>query len=117
MDFALLFEGSVHHFDMMRFLSSGDCETLMGLGWNPEWSSFKHHSSGFYLMRMDNGIHTCYEGNSSAAVISNCWHKEYYRAEFEAGSVEIASGNQMTIHRVGQQTEVYEAPGHFPLRS
>lgn len=110
MDFALLFEGSVHHFDMMRFLSGGDCETLMGLGWNPEWSSFKHHSSGFYLMRMDNGIHTCYEGNSSAAGITNCWHQEYYRAEFEAGSVEIAGGNHMTIHRVGQQTEVYEAP-------
>jgi len=110
MDFSLLFEGSVHHFDMLRFLSGGDCETLVGYGWNPEWSSFKHYSSGLYLMQMNNGVHTCYEGNSSAAGIVNCWHNEYYRAEFEEGTVEIAGGNQMTIHRVGQEKEVYDAP-------
>ena len=39
MNFSLLFEGPIHHFDMLRFLSGGDCETLMGFGWNPEWSS------------------------------------------------------------------------------
>ena len=110
MDFGLLFEGSVHHLDMLRFLSGGDCETLIGFGWNPEWSSFKHYSSGFYMMRMDNGVHTSYEGNSSSAGIINCWNSEHYRAEFEQGAVEIAGGNQMTIHRVGGETEVYEAP-------
>ena len=94
MDFGLLFEGSVHHFDMLRFLSGGDCDVLQGFGWNPEWSSFKHFSSGFYLMRMDNGAHTAYEGNSSAAGITNCWHREYYRAEFEGGTVEIAEGDE-----------------------
>ena len=110
MDFGMLFEGSVHHFDMLRFLSGADPDTLMGFGWNPEWSSFKHFSSGMYLMNMKNGTHTFYEGNSSAAGITNSWHSEYYRAEFEEGCVEISGGNTMTIHRVGQDPEVYEAP-------
>ncbi|MDQ1318266.1 MAG: Gfo/Idh/MocA family oxidoreductase [Candidatus Poribacteria bacterium] len=110
MNFGLLFEGSVHHFDMLRFLSGGDCETLMGFGWNPEWSSFKHFSSGMYLMRMDNGIHTFYEGNSTASGILNCWHGEYYRAEFEKGTVELSHGSEMRIHRAGQDVEIYEAP-------
>ena len=110
MDFGLLFEGSVHHFDMLRFLSGGDCETLMGFGWNPEWSSFKHYSSGYYLMRMNNGVHACYEGNSSAAGITNCWNSEHYRLEFEDGTVEIAEGNDVKIHRTGQASEVYTAP-------
>ena len=114
MDFGLLFEGSVHHMDMLRFLSGGDCETLTGFGWNPEWSSFKHYSSGMYLMQMNNGIHTFYEGNSSAAGITNCWHHEYYRAEFEEGTVEIAHGAEMKIHQVGQETRIYEAPA-IPL--
>ena len=114
MDFGLLFEGSVHHMDMLRFLSGGNCETLMGFGWNPEWSSFKHYSSGVYLMQMSNGTHTFYEGNSSAAGITNCWHREYYRAEFEKGTVEIAHGAEMKIHRTGQETEVYDAPA-IPL--
>ena len=100
--------------DMLRFLSGGNCETLMGFGWNPEWSSFKHYSSGMYLMRMNNGTHAFYEGNSSAAGITNCWHREYYRAEFEKGTVEIAHGAEMKIHRIGQETEVYEAPA-IPL--
>jgi predicted dehydrogenase len=110
MDFGLLFEGSVHHMDMLRFLSGGSCETLVGFGWNPEWSSFKHYSSGMYLMRMDNGIHTFYEGNSSAAGILNCWHNEYYRAEFENGTVEISEGAQMRIQQARREAKVYEAP-------
>lgn len=116
MDFGLLFEGSVHHMDMLRFLSGGNCEALIGFGWNPEWSSFKHYSSGMYLMKMDNGIHTCYEGNSSAAGITNCWHSEYYRAEFEEGTVEVDHGAEMRIHRAGQETQVYEAPA-IPLNA
>ena len=110
MEFGLLFEGSVHHFDMLRFLSGGDCDTLMGFGWNPDWSSFDHHSSGMYLMNMTNGTHTFYEGNSSAAGITNCWHREHYRAEFEKGTVEIAADPTITIHRAGQQLEIYDAP-------
>ena len=110
MDFGLLFEGSVHHMDMLRFLSGGNCEMLTGFGWNPEWSSFEHYSSGMYLMRMDNDVHTFYEGNSSAAGITNCWHQEYYRAEFEGGTVEIAQGAEMKIHKAGQETQVYDAP-------
>lgn len=114
MDFGFLFEGSVHHIDMLRFLSGGNCETLIGFGWNPEWSSFKHYSSGMYLMRMHNGIHVLYEGNSSAAGITNCWHGEYYRAEFEKGTVEVAHGAEMKIHRAGQEVQIYEAPA-IPL--
>jgi predicted dehydrogenase len=110
MDFGLLFEGSVHHFDMLRFLSGGDCETLVGFGWNPDWSSFKHFSSGMYLMKMNNGVHTFYEGNSTAAGITNCWHNEYYRAEFEEGSVEVWGTDQVSITRVGQEPETYTAP-------
>lgn len=113
MQFGLLLEGSVHHFDMLRFLSGGNCEVLVGFGWNPEWSSFKHFSSGMYLMRMNNGVHTFYEGNSSAAGIINCWHNEYYRLEFENGTVEIDYGNQVRIYQSGAQTKVYDAP---PMR-
>lgn len=110
MDFGLLFEGSVHHFDMLRFLTGGDCETLVGFGWNPEWSSFDHFSSGMYLMKMDNGIHAFYEGNSSAAGIVNCWHNEHYRAEFEGGTVEVWGTDQVRITRVGEAPEEYAAP-------
>ncbi len=110
MDFALLFEGSIHHMDMLRFLSAGDCVTLTGFGWNPEWSSFKHLSSGMYIMKMNNGSHCFYEGNSTSAGIMNCWHREYYRLELERGTVEITGGKDITIHRRDEEVEQYEAP-------
>jgi len=110
MEFSLILEACVHHFDMLRYLSGGDCETLMGFGWNPEWSSFSHFSSGFYLMRMTNGVHACYEGNSSAAGITNTWFDEYYRAEFESGTVEVTGRDQVTVHRIGQRPRTYAAP-------
>ena len=112
MEFSLLFEGSVHHLDMLRFLSGGDCDTLTGFGWNPDWSSFKHHSSGMYLMKMDNNTHTFYEGNSSAAGITSGWHREYYRAEFEAGTVEVNGEGETAVRitRNGQEPELYDAP-------
>ena len=113
MEFGLLVEGSVHHFDMLRYLSGADCESLFGFGWNPEWSSFKHHSSGFYVMRMDNGTHGFYEGNSSAAGVTNCWHRECYRAEFEEGTVETVDENILHVYRTNQETQTLEAP---PMR-
>ena len=30
--------------------------------------------------------------------------------EFEEGTAEISSGNQIKIYRAGQETEIYEAP-------
>lgn len=105
----LLFEGCIHHFDMLRFLSASDCETLMGFGWSPEWSGFDHWSSGIYLMRMTNGVHTCFEGNSSAKGSTTSWHS-YYRAEFERGTVEIDGSERVVIHGDKKKTKNYTAP-------
>ena len=106
----LFFEGAVHHFDMLRFLAGSDCEVLKGFAWNPEWSSFPDISSGLFLLRMDNGVHAFYEGNNNAAGLTNCWHREHYRAEFEEGTVEVSGGTKVTIHRNGEELEYYEAP-------
>ena len=37
----LLIEGAVHHFDMLRNLTNGNCKTISGWEWNRPWSSFK----------------------------------------------------------------------------
>ncbi len=113
----LLFHDCVHHFDMFRFLSGSDCETLSGFGWKPEWSKFDHWSSGFYIMRMENGLHAFYEGNSSGAGLITNWHS-YYRAEFENGTVELLDENRVVIYQMGKKTRSYKAPKViFPGRS
>jgi len=102
---ALLIEGAVHHFDMIRNLAGADCELVAGSAWNPSWSSFKGDSSGLFVMHMTNGSHACYEGNCSEAGVSHSWHKEYYRAECQNGAVVLDAGDAVRVIRDGERTE------------
>ena len=96
---ALLIEGAVHHFDMLRNLSGGDCATLAGWEWNPPWSTSKGEFCGLYLMNMSNGVHASYEGSGTAGGEQNTWHEEYYRAECERGAVAVGRDRVVRIHR------------------
>ncbi len=96
---ALLVEGAVHHFDMLRNLSGGDCATLAGSEWNPAWSSSKGEFCAMYTMTMTNGVRASYEGSGTAAGEQNNWHEEYYRAECEKGSVTVGRDHVVRIHR------------------
>lgn len=116
---ALLIEGSVHHLDQMRNLSSGDCLLLAGFDWNMPWTSFASQSTGLYVMAMSSGVHALYEGNNNEAGWQNNWHREYYRAECEAGAVVLDNDNQVRIleHTGGGRltiTEVEPVQPEFP---
>ncbi len=124
MENPLLLEGSIHHFDMLRNLSGGDCESIMGLSWNPSWSSFDGNSSGLFLMQMSNGVKALYEGASSAAGITNRWHQELYRAECEKGSVIVDNDRTVRLFRrsktgqlITEELPLAEAPptGHHRI--
>jgi predicted dehydrogenase len=114
---ALLIEGGVHHFDMIRNLTGADCDTIAGFGWNPPSSSFKGDSSGLYVMDMSNGSKACYEGNCSEAGACNSWHQEYYRAECERGAVVLDADNAVRVIRDDKTVETVpfvsaDASGH-----
>jgi predicted dehydrogenase len=96
---ALLIEGAVHHFDMLRNLTGGDCATIAGWEWNPAWSSSKGEFCNLYLLGMTNGVRTVYEGNGTAGGEQNNWHEEYYRAECENGAVTVGRDHIVRIHR------------------
>ena len=95
MENPLLFEGSVHHFDMIRSLSKSDVKNIAGSTWNPDWSTFKSNSNALFIMEMENGIKAVYEGSSNAARFINRWHQEYYRVECEKGSVVVDRGDRI----------------------
>lgn len=112
---SLLVEGGVHHFDMLRNLSGGDCKTIAGWEWNTPWSSFKGECCALYALNMTNGIKASYEGSGMGAASQNSWHQEYYRAECEGGAVAIGRDGVTRIYRhtVGQGMIVEDVP---PIR-
>jgi predicted dehydrogenase len=96
---AMLVEGAVHHFDMLRNLSGADCASLFGWEWNPPWSSSKGAFCNLYVLGMTNGVKASYEGSGTAAGEQNTWHEEAYRAECEDGAVTVGRDHVVRIHR------------------
>jgi len=114
MDYALLIEGSVHHFDMLRNLAGADCEEIFGYGWIPPWADFKGDCNGLYVMRMTNDSHAFYEGTCTTEGYENSWHREYYRAECEKGAVVADADNVVTVHRIDEAPRIVEQPADLP---
>ncbi len=98
---SLLIEGAVHHFDMMRNLSGGDCHRLTGWEWNPAWSSAKGEFCNLYVLQMTNDVRASYEGSGTAAGQQNIWHDEYYRVECEGGAVVVDRDHIVRVHHIG----------------
>jgi predicted dehydrogenase len=96
---ALLVEGAVHHFDMLRNLAGADVRTIAGWEWNPPWSTSKGAFNNLYLMAMTDGSRASYEGSGTAAGQQNSWHDEHYRAECEEGSVTVGRDHAVRVHR------------------
>jgi predicted dehydrogenase len=96
---ALLLEGAVHHFDMLRNLSGGDCAYIGGWEWNPPWSTSKGEFNTMYTLKMTNGVHATYEGSGTAGGEQNTWHEEYYRVECEDGAVSVGRDKVVRVHR------------------
>ena len=96
---ALLVEGAVHHFDMLRNLCGADCARVAGWEWNPAWSSAQGEFCALYTLAMTNGVHAAYEGSGTAAGEQNTWHQEYYRAECEQGTVAVGHDGVVRTYR------------------
>jgi predicted dehydrogenase len=94
---SLLVEGSVHHFDQMRNLTSADCETISGYDWNLNHPSFDGESCGLFVMKMTNDWRGAYEGNSLEAGWDNSWYNEYYRAEGDEGALVLDKGETVKL--------------------
>jgi len=114
MDHALLIEGSVHHFDMIRNVSGRDCTEIFGYGWIPSWADFKGNSNGLYVMKLTDDAFASYEGSCTTEGYENPWHHEYYRAECEEGAVVVGSDNIVKILRVDGEEEVVKQPVDIP---
>jgi predicted dehydrogenase len=107
-DNPLLIEGAIHHLDMLRNFAGAECETLVGHGWNPPWSSFKHNPNCLILMAMKNGVKAVYEGNSLEPGKTNNWFHEYYRAQCERGVINIDHNQVVRIYQRDEKGKLLE---------
>lgn len=84
----LIEDMSIHHFDLMRYLTGKNCVRLYARSFNPSWSWFQGKSSATVIMEFEGGIHINYFGS---------WVGQGRQTDWR-GSFHIA-GTKGAIHR------------------
>ncbi len=106
---ALLVEGTVHHFDIIRALTGSNAKTVYATTWNPSWGEYAGDSNGLVTMVMENGVRAVYEGCKTSATQLNGWGQDYFRAECDRATLELdnralrvmsdLSGERITVQK------------------
>lgn len=91
-DEPLLHDMSVHHFDLMRYVTGAPAERVYAETWNPGWSDFKGRSEGVATVRLSGDIGISYSGSWVSHGPATAWAGEW-RMDFEKGQVEWTSRN------------------------
>ena len=84
----LIEDMSIHHFDLMRYLTGKNCGRLYARSFNPSWSWFQGKSSASVIMEFEGGIHINYFGSWVGQGRQTDWHGNFYIA-----------GSKGAIHR------------------
>jgi predicted dehydrogenase len=62
----MLWEQSVHHFDLMRFVYGSEPVRISARTWNPPWSMYAHDANVAALITFANGVEVTYQGTWAA---------------------------------------------------
>jgi len=70
----MLWEQSIHHFDLIRYIYKSDVKTVYALTWNPSWSMYKHDTNVSAILELQNGMIINYLGT---------WQGNFKKFNFE----------------------------------
>lgn len=74
MDHPMLWEQSIHHFDLLRYVYQSEPETVQCHTWNPAWSMYEHDTNVSAIFTFKNGMTVNYQGT---------WQSNWANPHFE----------------------------------
>jgi len=98
MDYPLLVDMAIHHFDLIRFVTGLEPVSVRGEAWNPFWSHYAGESSSSLVFEMSSGARVLYNGSWSAKGSYCDWNGNWL-IEGGQGAIEYRSGN-IVLHDV-----------------
>lgn len=104
MDYPLIIDMSIHHFDMMRFFLESDPLWVYGRSWNPNWSWYRGDASAAVLIGFDNGVRVSYNGSWCSTGMETPWNGDW-RFECEKGVISLED-DQVRTQLTGQEAEI-----------
>ena len=64
---------SIHHFDLLRYFSGSDCESIYASTWHPSWSLYPGEPNLDAVIKMKNGVRVSYTGTWAARGKQTSW--------------------------------------------
>ncbi|WP_251858033.1 Gfo/Idh/MocA family protein [Herbiconiux sp. L3-i23] len=74
----LLVDMSVHHFDMLRFLSDDEPVSVRCDSWNPSWSWFKGDAAATATFELASGARFIYSGSRATPGLQTSWNGDWH---------------------------------------
>jgi predicted dehydrogenase len=91
MAYPLLVDMSIHHFDLIRFITGLDAVSVSGVAWNPPWSNYDGDCSSNVVFEMENGARVVYTASWCAKGQFNDWNGNWH-IEGGKGTLEYNRG-------------------------
>ncbi len=86
----LLLDMSIHHFDLMRWVTGLEPVSATAVAWNSPFSNFVEPASGSATIRLENGVVVDYRGSWTSTDTRTLWGGDWVM-EFERGAVHWTS--------------------------
>lgn len=100
----LLLDVSIHHIDMIRYLTGAETKSVFARSWTPEWSWYKGYSNLDLIMEMDNNTKISYRGSLAAFANETDWLADW-RIEGQKGVIKMSKGS-IIIYKGQFPTEI-----------
>jgi predicted dehydrogenase len=92
MDDPMLIELSIHHFDMMRFVTRSNARAIYARSWNAPWTWFRGDANAAAVIEMENGVVLDY---------FSCWNTRGYQTSWDGEwQLECRDGGLLWTDRV-----------------
>ncbi|MFC1960673.1 Gfo/Idh/MocA family protein [Chloroflexota bacterium] len=91
MDQPMLWEQSIHHFDLLRYAYQQDPVTVQAITWNPSWSMYDSDANVAALFTFDGGMIVNYQGT---------WQSNWAEPQFE-WRTDCTNGVIRQLHQFG----------------
>jgi predicted dehydrogenase len=98
----LLLDVSIHHLDLIRYLTGVEAIEVFAKAWSPAWSWYKGYSCIDAFIEMEKDIKISYRGSLTSALSSTDWLANW-RIEGHKGYIEV-NNNEIRIFK-GKNTE------------
>lgn len=113
MDYPLIVDMSIHHFDLLRFLLGANAVSVFGHSWNPSWSWYKGDAAASALIEFPGGLTASYTGSWCATGRETPWNGNW-RFDCAKGVVTLVN-DEVWAYPHDENAEPYQVEAQAML--